>query len=175
MGGLELGEGVGGGSAVAVGVAGLGEEYLAVAIDEEGGRVGGLFGGVPAQAVEVGEGVVGIDDEVEVGGELLVCVGLGDGLFGALVELCGWAGIDEQDLSSGFGELVGAGDEVVDLLLAVGALVAGVAAQEDEDDVAFGGEIGEVEPGAFGSGEGKVGGILADGGGLGCGRCGSEG
>ncbi len=80
-------------------------------------------------------------------------------------EVGGCAWVDEEDLCIEGGELGGGLLEVVELLLAVGALVAGVAAQDDEDDPASGGEGGELEGGAVGGGEGEVGGVICYAGG----------
>jgi hypothetical protein len=85
----------------------------------------------------------------------------------ALVEVSGRAGVDDQDVSAGGGELIGVFDEVMDLLDAEGALVAGVSAQNDQDDGALVGEAGEGQGVAVGGGEGEAGGLLADVGGLG--------
>ncbi len=80
-------------------------------------------------------------------------------------EVWGWAGVDEEDLGAEGGELCGGLLEVVELLQAVGALIARVAAKQNQDDAALCGEGGELEGGAAGSGEDKVGGVIGYAGG----------
>ncbi len=116
-----------------MGMAGLREGDFAGGSEDEGGRVGGLVRGVPAQAVLVGQGVVGVGDEDDVVGQ----VGLfGEELLRVLVEIGGRPGIDKQHLRMGGGEVAAVLHEVVHLLGAVRTLVAGKAAQEDERDLA---------------------------------------
>lgn len=139
-----------------MGFADLHAEDAAVLFDDEGGGVGGFAGGVPAEAVEVGDGEVGVDDEVDVAGD-----GAGGCEVGGLGdEVGGWAGIDEDDLGVEGGELRGVLLEVVELLQAVGTLVAGVSAKNDEDDASLTGEGGELQGGAAECGKGEVGRVI---------------
>jgi len=66
----------------------------------------------------VGEGVVGVDEEAEVFGEVLGA----DEFLGVVFEFGGGAGVDEEEGDVGLVELVGVGAEVGDLFGAVGAL-----------------------------------------------------
>jgi hypothetical protein len=50
-----------------MGFADLAEEDGVVSVDEDGGGIGGLVGCVPAEAVLIGDFVVGVGDEVDVG------------------------------------------------------------------------------------------------------------
>lgn len=126
-----------------MGAADFGPDDFVVGIEDEGGGVGGFFGSVPAEAVSVGEGVFGVEEQVEAGGERFV----GDEL-GAFVA---GPGIDEVDVLAF--ELRGFADEFFDLTIAQWALVAGEATEEDQDQRTmvggerngFTGEIGERE------------------------------
>jgi hypothetical protein len=163
------GEDIFGGGAVAVGVADLAIEDDALAIEQEGGGISGFVGGVPAQAIEGDDLEAGVEDEADVGreGSLFVeelgaALGERGGIGRGGLVFChlgggDFAGIDEEDLNFAGGEFGGVLDEGMDLLLAVRALVAGVAAQEDERDVALGEEAGEPEGLAIEGGEGEVG------------------
>jgi hypothetical protein len=80
----------------------------------------------------------------------------GEELLSALVEIGGWAGIDEENLSAKCAEFVGVELEVVGLTMAVGALIAGIAAENDQDDWSLCREVRESNRISLGCGEGKV-------------------
>lgn len=141
MGLLEGVENIGDLDAAAVGSADFGEADFAVGVEDEGGGIGCFFGGVPAEAVGGCEGVVGVEEEVEVVGEGLSAqefVGVGFEAFGG-------AGIDEDDARLEVGQGLGLGDELGDLTATDGTLVSGIAAEHDQDDGAIGGDLGKLD------------------------------
>lgn len=145
--------------AVAVGGAHLGVDDRAGLVEDEGGGVGGFFWSVPAEAVEVGEGVVGVEEHFEEGGETfvrgeLLGLGLHDG---------GWARIDKQDAGLGAGESGGVIGQFFHLARTEGALVAGKAAEEDEDNGALRGFRDETDGVAFQVLESEVRGVGTEG------------
>jgi len=97
----------------------------AVLVDEEGGGIGGFVGRIPAQAVLIGELVVGVDDEMKVRGKrTFFC----HELLGPFLKIGRGAGVDEEKLNALCGEFVRVDLEVVNLALAIGALITGIAA-----------------------------------------------
>ena len=109
--------------------------------------------------------VIRVDDEVEVGRQVLRLL---EEFLGVCGEAVGGAGIDQQQFDPFGRELGGVGFEVMGLALAVGALVAGIAAQDDEDDRALFQQTAEADSLAFWRGEGEGRGRGTDGGRLGC-------
>jgi hypothetical protein len=156
----EGGEDFFGCGAVAVVVADFFPDDFAFGVDDEGGGVGVFVCGVPADGVVVDEFEVGVFDEVVVFGEGFS----GDEFLGVVFEMAGGAGVDEDELGAGGGDVFGSDEELPDLLGADGALVADPAAEEDEDDGAVFEEGGEGD-GFFVEGfEGEIFGGVADGG-----------
>lgn len=115
-----------GGGPVAVGVANLLEEDLAVTVEDEGGRICGLMWCVPPQAIEVGCFVIGVDDELDVGRQIGL---LFQELPGVLIEVGRRAWIYEEHTDPPGCEVRCARGKVMNLPDAIGALVAGEAAQ----------------------------------------------
>jgi hypothetical protein len=79
-----------------------------------------------------------------------------------LIEIVRGAGVDEEKLDSLRRKFVGVDLEVVRLTLAVGALISGIATQNDQNNPAFRCQIGELDCGPFGSRQGEVRGFASD-------------
>jgi len=113
-----------------VGLANLGEADFAPLVQHEGGGVSRFVRSVPAQAVLAGELVVGVEQQAEVLGQRFAR----NKIRGVLLEALGWAGVDKQDLGLFALELRSASEQVADLRSTGRSLIAGIAAQNYEND-----------------------------------------
>ncbi len=113
-----------------MGLADLGEADLAFLVQHEGGRVSRFVRGVPAQAPLVGELIVGVEQQAKVLGQGFARNEVG----GVLLEALSRAGVNKQDRGLLVLELRSASEQVADLRRADRSLVAGIAAQNHQND-----------------------------------------
>lgn len=121
------------------------------------------MGSVPAKPVLIRELVVRVNDEMKICGKRTL---FHKEFLSPFIEIGRGAGIDQENLNSLRRKFVGVELEVVSLLLAVRALIARIAAQDDQDHPALCCQLGELDRGSFGSGQGEIRGFAADVGGL---------
>jgi hypothetical protein len=114
-----------GGGTSGVRVADFRKTDFAMRIDDEGGRVRRFAGSLPAEGVEIGELIGGVEQEMEVRREFLVR----DELGGTIAR----TRVDHDDAGTGIGKGGGAGYKLLYLPVAERTLVTGESTENDED------------------------------------------
>ena len=153
-----------------MGLADLGEADRAFLVQHKGGRVSRFVRGIPAQAPLVGELVVGVEQQAKVLGQGFARNEVG----GVLLEALSRAGVNKQDRGLLALELRSASEQVADLRSTGRSLIAGIAAQNYENDRPAPQGRGEAELAAAVGLEREVLGGLADSGYLGACRGGKD-
>lgn len=130
-------------------------------IDQKCGRIRRLIRSVPAQSVLVGELVVWIDHKDYVRRQRVFP---GEELFCALVEFDWRSRIGDENLNSRRSKLIGILDEIVYLTNAMGALITGIAAENNEDQGSLPGQGAKLHDLSCRCRQGKGRSLLADAG-----------